>query len=36
MLKNKHFWIGFLIAYFLVSFVPATGLTAILGRKKKG
>lgn len=34
MLKNKEFWIGFLIAYALVSFMPALGFSRLTGKRK--
>lgn len=34
MLKDKKFWVGFLIAYALVSFVPALSFKTLFGKKK--
>lgn len=34
MLKSKEFWIGFLIAYALVSFMPSVGFSRLAGRRK--
>ena len=34
MLKDKKFWVGFLIAYALVSLAPALSFKALFGKKK--
>lgn len=34
MLKDKRFWVGFLLAYGLVSFAPAVSFKALFGKRK--
>lgn len=36
MLKDRRFWIGFLLAYALLSFAPQLSFNAMLGKKKMG
>lgn len=36
MFKNKNFWYGFLIAYFIAVFLPPSKLLGGAGRKKMG
>lgn len=34
MLKDKHFWFGFMVGYWLIVLVPAANIMAHLGKGK--
>lgn len=36
MLKDKKFWIGFLVGYLLLSFMPNLGLHSLSMKRKNG